>query len=146
MSQNDKKEDILNNIQAAVQDFLGTEEHTANYKEKDRTDNRYMAMLSYILPPIPFIAERHSGYVKFHSNQGMNLLIWYLIMCAFIWILDVAFTFDSIINLIRIIVNIVLVALMAFGIINTLNDKAKELPIISKVNIMTVICDLFGLN
>ena len=79
MSGNDKKEDIENSVKAFFQEIIGTEDKTSTFKEKERMDNKWMAMMSYIIPPIPFIAERHSGYVKFHSNQGMNMLIWYLL-------------------------------------------------------------------
>lgn len=143
MAGNDKKEDIENNIKAFFQEIIGTEDKTNNFKEKERMDNKWMAMLSYIIPPIPFLAERHSGYVKFHSNQGMNMLIWYLLLLAFIMVIDAAFPWKFIVNGLRWILNLSLVALMAFGIIGTINCQAKELPVISKLNLMTIISDLF---
>ena len=143
MAGNDKKEDIENNIKAFFQEIIGTEDKTNNFKEKERMDNKWMAMLSYIIPPIPFLAERHSGYVKFHSNQGMNMLIWYLLLLAFIMVIDAAFPWKFIVNGLRWILNLSLVALMEFGIIGTINCQAKELPVISKLNLMTIISDLF---
>ena len=119
MSGNDKKEDIENSVKAFFQEIIGTEDKTSTFKEKERMDNKWMAMMSYIIPPIPFIAERHSGYVKFHSNQGMNMLIWYLLLLAFIMVIDAAFPWKFIVNGLKLILNLALVALVAFGIIGT---------------------------
>lgn len=144
MAGKDKKEDIGNSIKSFFVDVIGTEDRTSDFKELEREDNKYMAMLSYIVPPIPFLAERHSKYVKFHSNQGMNMLIWYLLVTAFIMVIESASSFKGIVSFLRGALNIILVALIAFGIINTLNCKAKELPLISKLNIMTIISSWFS--
>ena len=55
MSGNDKKEDIENSVKAFFQEIIGTEDKTSTFKEKERMDNKWMAMMSYIIPPIPFI-------------------------------------------------------------------------------------------
>ena len=141
---NDKKEDISNSLQAMFQKIIGTADRTENFKEKEREDNKWMAMLSYIIPPIPFIAERHSAYVKFHSNQGMNLMVWYILIYAFIWIIDTAFPWEFVVSFLSGFATIILVALMAFGIVSTLHNKAKELPIVSKLNLITIISGFFG--
>lgn len=141
---NNKKEDISNSLQGMFLKIVGTYDHTEDFKERERTDNRWMAMLSYIIPPIPFLAERHSGYVKFHSNQGMNLMVWAILIYVFIWVIDEGFTFDFIVDFLNSVTTIILLCLMGFGIVTTLQDKAKELPIVSKLNLINLISSLFG--
>lgn len=143
MAGKDKKDDIENSLKAFFSNIIGTEDRTSDFKEREREDNKWMAMLSYIIPPIPFIAERHSKYVKFHSNQGMNLMIWYILLTAFIAVVDTALPWTFLVSAMRWIVNLSLFALMAFGIIDTINAKARELPIVSKLNIMTIISKFF---
>ena len=144
MSGNDKKEDIVEGLKHIFHTVTGTLDYTDRFKEQDRVDNRMMAMLSYVIPPIPFIAERHSEYVKFHSNQGMNLFVWWLLITAFISVVDTAFPWEGVTDFFSLVTNILLVSLIAFGIINTLKDFARELPIVSKLNIITIIGNLFG--
>lgn len=141
---NNKKEDISSNLEAMFLKIVGTYDHTEEFKERERTDNRWMAMLSYIIPPIPFIAERHSGYVKFHSNQGMNLMVWSILIYLFIWVFDEGFTFDFIVNFLNSVTTIILVCLVGFGVVTTLQDKAKELPIVSKLNLIDLISSIIG--
>lgn len=143
MAGKDKKDDIENSLKAFFSNIIGTEDRTSDFKEREREDNKWMAMLSYIIPPIPFIAERHSKYVKFHSNQGMNLMIWYILLTAFIAVVDTALPWTFLVSAMRWIVNLSLFALMAFGIINTINAKARLLPIVSKLNIITIISNFF---
>lgn len=144
MSGNNKKEDIGSNLQAMFQSLLGTEEHTDNFRDNDRAENKGMAILSYIIPPIPFIAERHSEYVKFHSNQGMNLFVWYILIRLFSWMLHSAFPWDSAIDKIELIINLLYIGLVIFGVVAALHDKAKELPLVSKLNLINIVGSFFG--
>ena len=142
---NNKREDITENLKDIFQKVIGTIDYTDNYKELDRTENRTMAMLSYLIPPIPFIVERNSAYVRFHSNQGMNALVWYILISLFIWVVSTGFpNLASLTGSLRIIINIIYISLAAFGVMNTIKNKARELPITSRLNIVTIISDFFG--
>lgn len=145
---NDKRENIADNLKYFFHSVTGTLDYTDKFKEQDRVDNRMMAMLSYVIPLIPFIAERHSTYVKFHSNQGMNLWVWFIIVKVFLGILGKAFAYWNkvveIIEFFGLITNILLVALAAYGVVYTLKGCAKEVPIVSKLNLITIVSSLFG--
>ena len=141
---NNKKEDIGNSLQGAFQEFVGTSNHASKFSTKDIKENKTMAILSYIIPPVPFFLEKNSKFVKFHSNQGMNMFIWYVLLYAFAWIVDIAFPWDFITIPIYILLTLSLIFLMGFGIINTVNEKAMDLPGLSKLNIINMINYIFG--
>lgn len=55
--------------------FNDVKDDTKSFSEKEISDGKGMAILSYILPFIPFFAEKNNKYVRYHAKQGMNLLI-----------------------------------------------------------------------
>lgn len=143
MSNNDKEE-LINNLKDIGRDFIGTQDYTEKYREEERTEKKTMAVLSYILPPIPFIAEKDSKYVKFHSIQGMNLLVWFIFLMLFVWVLDTALpAWEGITDFLNIITILSYIVLVVIGVINAVNNKAKELPIVSKLNFITIVSDFF---
>ena len=86
-----------------------------------------MAILAYlgILVVIPLVMNREDQFVKFHSKQGLVLLITWVI-ANFIWAIPVlGWIVSPIINLSCFI-------LMILGIINATEGQTKELPIIGK--------------
>ena len=40
---------------------------------------KIMAIISYIVPIIPYLSEKKNKYVKFHARQGMNLFLVFII-------------------------------------------------------------------
>ncbi len=99
--------------------------------EKDDVDkNKVMAGLAYLIFFLPLIACPDSPFGRFHANQGLLLLI-----------LGIAGSF--ILGAIPIIGWILLPVLSIFvfvlgimGLVNGLNGKAKELPLIGKFRII----------
>lgn len=145
MSNNNKRDSITDNLRYIFQSVVGTLDYTEKFKEQDRVDNRTMAMLSYIIPLIPFIVERNSAYVKFHSNQGMNLFVWYIIVFSFLKITSTGFPpLRDMISFLILLVTLLFISLIVFGIFNTLKDNAREIPIVSKLNLITIVSDVFG--
>ena len=89
-----------------------------------------MAGLAYLLFFLPLITCPESQYAKFHANQSLLL-----------WITGVAGNF--ILGLIPIIgwvlipfFSLAVFALGIMGLVNGLNGKAKELPIIGKYTLL----------
>lgn len=47
----------------------------ATAEKKDAADNKVMAILAYILVLIPIFAAKDSKFARYHSNQGLILLL-----------------------------------------------------------------------
>ncbi len=93
-----------------------TADRTAEFDPTDIANNKVMAVLAYLgwLLLITILAAPNSKFARFHANQGIILFI-----CGFIPVLNfIAFIFCII------------------GIVNVVNGKAKELPIIGKIKIL----------
>ena len=96
------------------------------YSEKDKEENKGMAILSYIsfLALIPYLMEKDSKWVRFHAIQGMNLFIIGLISWAIGLVPLIGWLVSGAINIVIVILSII-------GIINVCNGEAKELPIVN---------------
>ena len=99
--------------------------------EADIADNKLIAVLCYfgLLFLIPYLTRPNSPFVKYHSNQGLVLLLFALISGAvsnipFIgWLIGAAcgvFTFVCFI----------------LGIVAVCNGEMKELPLIGQIEIL----------
>ena len=88
-----------------------------------------MGLLAYILFFIPLLAAKDSPFARYHANQGLVLFICGLISSV-LWIIPILGW------IIAPILSIVITVLAVIGIINALNGKAKELPIIGKFKIL----------
>ena len=107
---------------STLQDLNNTPDITDQFDAADINDNKVMAILCYLgwLILIPLIASK-SRYVKFHANQGLILFI---------------AGFLSIIPLVGWVISIVAFILAILGIINAVNGRAKQLPIIGKFSLI----------
>ena len=137
-------EHLQNGFKDMFERILGTADRTGNFKENDINENTNMALISYIIPPIPFFVERSSKYVMFHSNQAMNCFLWLIILMIFMGIVDYAFTWERYISAIKSIIFLVYLALCGIGAYNVHEKKAKELPLINKFNLVDVLSNLFS--
>jgi uncharacterized membrane protein len=128
----------------------------ANKKEIE--DGKAMAILAYILAPIPYFAEKKNKFVRYHAIQGMNLFIVavaYSILASIInnivWKAvagncvrslysgswggcsgGMASFVSWIIGLIGLGIGIIAI----IGIINAVQGQKKELPIFGKLKII----------
>jgi uncharacterized membrane protein len=87
--------------------------------KKDIRENKTLAILSYlsILCLIPLLLKKDSKFVKFHSKQGLILLIgWVFVGVPFGWILSIILAVFSII-----------------GIINVLGERYADLPLVGEL-------------
>ena len=131
-----------NDFSQKIQNLNNTADTTAEFDQNDINTNKGMAILAYFGPLvfIPMFAAKQSKFARYHSNQGLLLLIaavaWSIvygiinaILLAISWRL---YTVSSIIG----ILSIVFFVLFIIGIINASNGRAKELPIIGKFKIL----------
>ncbi len=106
----------------------------------DANDNKVMAILAYlgILVLVPLLAAKESKFARYHTNQGLVLLI-----CAVAWsivaaILGLLFALIGLgfVSLILNLASLVFLGLIIIGIINAAKGEMKPLPIIGKFTIL----------
>ena len=100
------------------------------------------ALLAYIglLFLVPLLAAPQSRYARYHTNQGVVLflveLIWGLafgILNAILSIIPVVWILFSLIGW---LVSLGFLALTIIGIVNAVQGRAKELPLIGKIRFL----------
>lgn len=122
------------------------------FSKKEIESGKRMAILSYILPFIPYFVEKENKYVKYHARQGMDLLV-----------VGIGFSIISTIlrNVIKVqkncgawfgipipckvtpwwvsyplgLISLGLFALAIMGLVNAINGKAKPLPLFENFKI-----------
>lgn len=89
--------------------------------------NTLMAVLSYIgiLVIIPYLIAREDGFVRFHIQQGLVLLV---IEIALLVIGSMIFLLIPLIQ----IINLALLVLAIIGIINAIKGREKPLPFVGQ--------------
>ncbi len=97
---------------------------TATTQEK----NTLMAVLAYvgILIIIPYLVAKDKPFVKFHLKQGLVLFIIEVI----VWIATMYF-FWELYDILRFI-NLAMIVFSIIGIVNVLQGKEKELPLLGQ--------------
>ncbi len=88
--------------------------------------DKLMGVLCYlgIFILIPIIAKK-TEFTKFHLNQGLILVVLQLIAIVISFIPQVGAIIESIINIIAFV-------LMIIGIINVIQSKEAQLPVVGK--------------
>ena len=127
---------------AKIAGLNNTADNTAQFDAQDIQNNKAMALLAYFGPLvlIPLLAAKGSRFARYHTNQGLVLLIGWIaysivygilrsIILAISWRL---YFLVSIIGL----VGLVFLVLAVIGIINAANGRAKELPVIGKIKLL----------
>lgn len=109
--------------------------------ETKMDDKKVFGVLSYlsILCLVPLFVKKDDEFIYFHAKQGLVLFIaeiaWYILNRIILGIfLGSIFTwgFLSLWGLINTLVNLGFLVLAILGIINVIQDKKKELPLIGK--------------
>ena len=118
-----------NDLSAKVANLNNTKDTTDQFDKDDIEKNKAMGLLAYILFFIPLFAAKDSPFARYHANQGLVLFLCGLISSV-LWIIPILGW------IIAPILSIVITVLAVIGIINALNGKAKELPIIGKFKIL----------
>lgn len=111
------------------------------FDEEDIRQNKTMAGLAYILFFLPLIVCKDSKFGRFHANQGLLLLILSVVGYIAISIVTtilatITWRLFGFISLLYSIYGLFILALAIYGLVNGLNGKAKELPVIGKYRII----------
>lgn len=144
-----------NDFGAKVQGVVNTADTTGEYDKKDIEDNKVMAMLSYFGPLvfIPMFVKKDSKFCRFHAGQGLTLFlvdVAYGIVNAVLtailkaifpyqWTSWITYSRGFVYNALTTVLSLIWIPigiLAILGLINALNGKAKQLPIIGKIDIL----------
>lgn len=109
---------------------MSEQENTNLFTKEDIEKNKVISALAYFIFFLPLIVCSDSPYGKFHANQGLLLLITSIAGSVVLGIIPVIGW---------VILPFFSLAVFIFGIIgliNALNGKSKELPIIGKYRII----------
>lgn len=138
----DKKEGNKMDFSDAVSNFNNTDDYTSGMDRSDVENNKAMGVLAYLswLVLIPLFAAKDSKFARFHTNQGIVLaifeLIWWVVEGIIAAVFSIIPVVGLIVNLVLGLVNILFLVLAIIGIVNAINGKAKELPIIGKIRVI----------
>lgn len=100
------------------------------FAPEDIEKNKVVSALAYILFFLPLVACPESPFGRFHANQGLSLLI---VSIAG----SIIFSIIPIIGWVLLpIFGIAILVVAIMGLVNTLNGKAQELPVIGKWKII----------
>ena len=97
----------------------------------DIQENKGISILCYfgLLLLIPLLTRPNSAYVKYHSNQGLILLI-FAVACSIVAVIPILGWIVSVVGSIFTIVCLII------GIINAAGGKMKPLPLIGGITIL----------
>ena len=115
-----------------------TPDYTEVFDQNDVNSNRAMGILAYIGPLvlIPLFAAKESPFARFHSNQGLVLLIAEVIASTGFKILSKLKLIGWIFAVLSVLVSIGIAVLTVKGIVNAARGRAKELPVIGSIQLL----------
>lgn len=116
---------------------------TNQFAAEDIERNKVVAGLSYfgILFFLPLVAAPDSRFGKFHANQALVLLLAGVVGAISLGIISVVLTLiwwrlALLSSVLYTVFGLALTAVAIIGLVNAFQGKAKELPLISKINII----------
>ncbi|MCH5324013.1 MAG: zinc-ribbon domain-containing protein [Eubacterium sp.] len=141
-----------------AQNVMNTADSTAEFDPTDIENNKILSLFAYlgILFLIPLLAAPNSKYARFHTNQGLVLFIFDIVVGVVLGILSAIIggiigaaaaadpfgalgalgVFSTIMGIIIGLVYLCILVIVIIGIVNAVTGKAKELPIIGKIKIL----------
>lgn len=138
----EKLKDKITGFMSSIKDY------TDSFSLEEIESGKALSIVSYLIPLVPFILSKKNNYVKFHTLNGMNILFTYLIFLIIKRTLSYIFgtPCDLVSGLKCIIlpislriffafINMLFSFIVLYGVLNVCNNKAKEIPIISKIKL-----------
>lgn len=122
-----------------------TADITNQFDPQDISQNKVMAVLAYfgILVLIPIFAAKESKFARFHSNQGLILLILGIALSIISSILStllfsISYKLMWIMGIISFAIWVIIAVFFILGVINAAKGRAKELPLIGHFKLLKV--------
>lgn len=119
--------------------IFDTKDHAAEFDGEDIKNNKIMGIFAYIswLVLIPLFAAKDSKWARFHANNGLILAILEIGTWVVFGLLGMIPYVGFIFWIIGWTVSAVPIVLSVFGVINAVQGKAKDLPVIGgKIKIL----------
>jgi len=129
-------------FEQTVVNLNNTSDYTGGYSRQDIEQNKVLALFAYlgILFLIPLCGAPNSPYARFHSNQGIVLFIAQIVYGVASAIINIIFGdvpfIGTIISIALWVISLLLFILVVIGIVNAVQGRAKELPIIGTIRIL----------
>lgn len=133
-----EKIDKSNNVDEVIEKLEHTQDTTFEYDFNDIISTKHICIFSYlgVLFLIPLVLCKESKFVKFHANQGLILFIYSMILTAITRAISYLPFISFVSGILSLVVSVSILLFMVLGIKNTVNGKAKELPIIGKYRLI----------
>ena len=112
--------------------YRSSTSYSEGYDPQDVESNKPWAALAYfgILFFLPLVISPNSRYGRFHANQGLVLLLFEMAgACVFHLIPLIG-------GILQKIYGVLMFVLFVIGIINAIQGRAKELPVIGSIHII----------
>ncbi len=123
-----------------INELLNTKDYTLNYSLDSRKESKLLCLISYFwfLFFLPLL-NKNNKYCLYHANQSLCLFLFSIgggLVTTLITILLNSISLNIISFIFKITFSVIVVSLFIIGIVNVLNDSAKDLPIIGKIRII----------
>ena len=120
---------------------------------QDAEKNKVWAVLGYVLFLIPLLAApKDSKFARYHTNQGLNFLILWVILSivrGIVGAIYAATIYSSLltggwvaggiaVTIVSVVISVVIIVFFILGLVNSLKGEKKPLPLIGKINILKV--------
>ena len=112
------------------------------FDPQDVQKNKWMAVLAYfgILVLVPLFVSKDSRYARFHTNQGLVLLIFNVVLSTALGVvqgfLSAVSPHLSFISSILSLGYVLPFVLFIMGVVNAAKGRAKELPVIGSFRLL----------
>ena len=123
--------------------FATAPDHTNEYAKSDVDGNKLLSMVSYVslfnLIPLAihlFKSGKKSPYLAFHMNQGLNLAILEFAAWLLLGMLGQFPAIGWIFTIAKYLLYVACAGCSVAGILNAVNGKAKEIPLIGKIKLV----------
>ncbi|MBE5935913.1 MAG: zinc-ribbon domain-containing protein [Lachnospiraceae bacterium] len=144
-SQSTQTSSDANDYMEKIKGLNNTEDTTHTFDQNDIAQNKAMGILAYIglLVLVPILCAKESKFARYHANQGLVLWLASIAFSIVTGIVDTAISAISwrlglLASLVFGLGNLALFIIMIIGIVNAASGKAKELPIIGKIKILSL--------
>ena len=137
---------MKNKLKEKLLILLNTEDYTENYSLEEIESGKTLSIVSYLIPIVPIILSKKNSYVHYLTVNGMIILFAYLIFLIIKRTLSYIFgtPCDLIsgikcmilplsLRILFALINMLFSFIVLLGLLNVCNNKAKDLPLISKI-------------
>ena len=126
-------------LSETLKELNNTGDYTSEYDPQDIEQNKFMSILAYLswLVLIPLFAAKDSKFARFHCNQGLVLAIAEIIAWVVFGLLSKLPLIGWLFAIVEWLISLCCFVLLVIDILNAVNGRAKELPLIGSFRILS---------